>query len=190
MTLVRRGELDLDVSAWSVDPVPAPRLVVAQALAKGGRDEAAVEVMTEAGVDEVLGWQASRCVAKWTERTGSKWTATAEAAARQARRTWWPVITGPVTTTQLAARLAAVGQALILHEGAADSIAAVDMHPSAEVLVVVGPEGGIADDELAAFVAAGARPVRMGDTVLRSSTAGVVALAVVAARTRWLGCQP
>ena len=74
---------------------------------------------------------------------------------------------------------------VVLHEDASDSIAALDVTAAQAVLVVVGPEGGIADEELAAFVASGGRPTRLGTTVLRSSTAGVAALSVIAARTRW-----
>jgi 16S rRNA (uracil1498-N3)-methyltransferase len=160
-------------------------LVVVQALAKGGRDEDAVEAMTEVGVDDVVGWSASRSVAKWTERTGPKWQTTAGAAARQARRSWWPTVAGPLSTAEVATRLAAADLGLVLHEDATQSLASVAVPDSGEIVLVVGPEGGINDQELAAFSAAGAATVRLGETVLRSSTAGVAALSVVAARTRW-----
>ena len=182
---VRRGSLDVEVADWSTDQPASPRLVVAQALAKGGRDEAAVEAMTEIGVDEVIGWQASRSVAKWTERTGAKWESVSRAAARQSRRAWWPTVTGPVSTPELATRVRDADLAVVLHESAAWSISALELSNAGVVLVVVGPEGGVSEDELAAFVAAGAQPVRLGDTVLRSSTAGVAALAAILARTRW-----
>ncbi|HWA65171.1 MAG TPA: 16S rRNA (uracil(1498)-N(3))-methyltransferase [Mycobacteriales bacterium] len=183
---VRRGELDLAVGRVVHVPRPQPRLVVVQALAKGGRDEDAVEAMTEVGVDEILGWSASRSVAKWTDRTAGKWEATAAAAARQSRRTWWPTVAGPLSTAQVAARLMTASRALVLHESAVHPLT-VDAAAASgqEVVVVVGPEGGIADDELAAFAAAGAQPVRLGDAVLRSSTAGVAALAAICSQTRW-----
>lgn len=182
---VRRGAVDLVVSEWLDIPPPQPRLVVVQALAKGGRDEAAVEAMTEVGVDEVAGWAASRAVAKWTERTAAKWRSTAEAASRQARRSWWPTITGPLSTADVASRLQAATVALVLHEDATAGLSAVAIPVVGEIAIVVGPEGGIADDELETFAAAGAQPVRLGDSVLRSSTAGVAALAAFCARTRW-----
>lgn len=182
---VRRGALDIAVERVTTEPAGRPRLVAVQALAKGGRDEAAVEAMTEVGVDEIIAWSASRSIAKPTDRTAPKWQSTADAAARQSRRAWWPTITGPVGTTAVATRIAEAGIALVLHEDAELSLSAVEVTGTAEVVVVVGPEGGISDDELAAMTAAGAIAVRLGPTVLRSSTAGVAALSAICARTRW-----
>jgi 16S rRNA (uracil1498-N3)-methyltransferase len=173
------------ITEWVTEPAPALRLVVVQALAKGGRDEDAVESMTEIGVDEVIGWSASRSVAKWTERTAAKWQSTAGAAARQSRRSWWPSVVGPLSTSEVATRLSAATLALVLHESASEQLSAIDLPMSGEIVVVVGPEGGISDEELASFQAAGADVVRLGDTVLRSSTAGVAALSAICARTRW-----
>jgi 16S rRNA (uracil1498-N3)-methyltransferase len=182
---VKRGQLEIDVSEWLFVESQSPRLIVFQALAKGGRDEAAVESMTEVGVDEVVGWSASRSIAKWTDRTQTKWQSAADAAAKQARRSWWPVVTGPVTTAEVATRVTATGVAIVLHEAATGALADIAFADAGEVLVVVGPEGGIADGELAQLVEAGAVPVRLGSTVLRSSTAGVAALSAICARTRW-----
>lgn len=182
---VRRGALDVDVVRVVEEPLPTPRLVVAQALAKGGRDEAAVEAMTEVGVDAVIGWSAARSVAKWTDRTAAKWRSTVDAASKQARRCWWPEVTGPVTIADLVERIEVTDVAVVLHESATGSLAAIDLTGKREVVVVVGPEGGIADDELTALTAAGAQPVRLGSTVLRSSTAGVAALSAICVRTRW-----
>jgi 16S rRNA (uracil1498-N3)-methyltransferase len=185
VTAVRRGSLDVHVDTIESYPPAALRLVVVQALAKGGRDEDAIEAMTEVGVDEVVGWSASRSIAKWTEKTEPKWQATVEAAAKQSRRAWWPTVSGPASTAAVAERIAAARLGVVLHEPAADPLAAVDLPGEGEVVIVVGPEGGISEEELAAFIAAGGRAVRLGDSVLRSSTAGVVALSVISARTRW-----
>ena len=182
---VARGRLTVKVRERVVVPERQPRLVVVQALAKGGRDEDAVEVMTEVGVDEVVGWQSSRSVAKWTDRTAAKWTSTARAAAKQSRSPWIPAVSGPASTAEVAQRLAKAAVALVLHESATEPLAAVEVPARGDVVVVVGPEGGIADDELEAFRGAGALVCRLGDTVLRSSTAGVVALSVLSATTRW-----
>lgn len=183
----RRGELDVTVEAVESVPPPALRLVVVQALAKGGRDEDAVEAMTEVGVDEFIGWQASRSIAKWTDRSGVKWLTTAEAAAKQSRRSWWPTVTGPATSADVARRLAAADLGLVLSESSTQPISAVTVPADGEVVIVVGPEGGISPAEEADFAAAGAAIVRLGDTVLRSSTAGVVATSILCARTRWSG---
>ncbi|HVW81315.1 MAG TPA: 16S rRNA (uracil(1498)-N(3))-methyltransferase [Mycobacteriales bacterium] len=182
---VRRGALDATVVRVVDQPQPQPRLVVVQALAKGGRDEDAVEAMTEIGVDEILGWSASRSVAKWTDRTQAKWQSTADAASRQSRRTWWPVVAGPLSTSEVASRLGAADLAIVLHESAYHRLSASALPDAGEVVLVVGPEGGITDDELSAFRDAGAASARLGDTVLRSSTAGIAALSAICAQTRW-----
>jgi len=182
---VRRGELTVDVRERLELPAPRLRLTVVQALARGGRDEQAVEAMTEVGVDEVVGWEASRNVARWTDRTEAKWTATARTAAKQSRRSWWPIISGPMTTTEVAARCTAADLAGVLHEGATAPLAGLAFPAAGEILVVVGPEGGITEDELEALSAVGAHVVRLGESVLRSSTAGVAALSVISAQSRW-----
>jgi 16S rRNA (uracil1498-N3)-methyltransferase len=182
---VRRGELDIVVESVEAVPSPALRIVVAQALAKGGRDEDAVESMTEVGVDEFVGWQASRSIAKWTDRTEAKWQSTAEAAAKQSRRTWWPTVSGPATTADVVRRLASADLALVLTESSSEPLAALAIPAGGEVVIVVGPEGGISPAEETAFAEAGASIVRLGYTVLRSSTAGVVAAALVSAHSRW-----
>lgn len=181
-----RGALDLRVLDRVVVPPPSPRLVVVQALPKGDRAELAVQAMTEVGVDEIVPWPASRSIVRWQGDRGTKaldrWRATAREAAKQSRRAYLPVVSEPVSTTGLAPRLAG---ALVLHEEATVPLASVEL-PESEVVLVVGPEGGIAPEELDGFTAAGATPVRLGPTVLRTSTAGVAGLAVLNARTgRW-----
>jgi 16S rRNA (uracil1498-N3)-methyltransferase len=177
VTAVEKDALRLEVGDRRTLPPPAPRLLLAQALVKGDRGELAVELTTEAGVDAVLPWRAARCVARWEagprgEKALARWRTTAREAAKQARRPWVPVVEEPVTTAALARRVATVAAALVLHESATDGLAAV--------------EGGIADDELDALVAAGARAVRLGPEVLRASTAGVVALGALGVLTgRW-----
>jgi 16S rRNA (uracil1498-N3)-methyltransferase len=170
-------------------PAPAPRVVLAQALVKGDRGELAVELATEAGVDAILPWRAARCVARWEQgprgdKALARWRSTVREAAKQARRPWMPEVGEPVTTTDLVAR---GGPALVLHESAETVLSAADLPAEGEVLLVVGPEGGIADEELAALTAAGARPVRLGPEVLRASTAAAVALGAIGVLTRRWG---
>jgi 16S rRNA (uracil1498-N3)-methyltransferase len=180
-----RGRLTVEVRDRVAVSAPVPRLTVVQALARGGRDELAVEAMTEAGVDHVIGWEAARNVAHWTDRTHAKWTATAHAAAKQSRRSWWPEIIGPLATAEVASRCGDAALAVVLHEAATSPLAALPVPEVGEIVVVVGPEGGITDAEIAVLADGGAQPVRLGDEVLRSSTAGVAALSVINARTRW-----
>jgi 16S rRNA (uracil1498-N3)-methyltransferase len=162
------------------------RWVAAQALAKGDRDELAIEMLTEAGIDEVIPWQAARSVSRWSaervERGLNRWRSTVREAAKQSRRLRIPEVVEPVDTARLAARIAAADIAVVLHEEASEPISALTVPGAGEVLLVIGPEGGIAPEELDLFVAAGGRTVSLGDTVLRTSTAGVVALAALRLR--------
>jgi 16S rRNA (uracil1498-N3)-methyltransferase len=188
---VGRDRVELLVSRRVELPAPAPRVVLAQALVKGDRGELAVELATEAGVDEVLPWRAARCVAKWEagargDKALGRWRSTAREAAKQARRPWVPPVGEPVSTAALAARVAAADVALVLHESATDPLASVELPGAGELLLVVGPEGGVTDEELAALAAAGARAVRLGPQVLRASTAAAVALGALGVLTaRW-----
>jgi 16S rRNA (uracil1498-N3)-methyltransferase len=155
--------------------------VAAQALAKGDRSELAVEMMTEMGVQEIVPWQASRSIVRWPDeraaRSLARWRSTAREAAKQSRRFTVPQVSEPVTTQQLARRVASVDLALLLHEESAESIAEVDLPATGTVLIIIGPEGGVSAEELGELTRAGARPVSISDGVLRTSTAGVVALA-------------
>jgi 16S rRNA (uracil1498-N3)-methyltransferase len=185
-----RDSLNVSITGRAYAQPADPRLVVVQALAKGDRGELAVQAMTEAGVDEIVPWAAERSVVQWRgdrgDRAWQKWVATAREAAKQARRPWLPAVGTPGSTKAAADRLRSAAAAFVLHEEATDRLSTVELPSAGEVVLVVGPEGGIAPAELAAFEAAGARPVRLGDTVLRTSTAGVAALAVLSARLgRW-----
>ena len=180
--------------AEALAETPRPRRFVAvQALAKGGRDELAVETMTELGVDEILAWQAARSVASWSGKQAkglARWAATAREAAKQCRRFTVPTV-GAVTTDELCRRIGAGhGRSFVLHESAGVFLDAQSLPPTGDVLFVVGPEGGIAPHELDALTAAGATSVRIADHVLRTSTAGVVALAQLQAMCRFARGQP
>jgi 16S rRNA (uracil1498-N3)-methyltransferase len=182
--------LDVDVLEHRSVPRPQPCITVVQALAKGDRGELAVEMMTEIGVDVIVPWAASRSIVQWRgdrgEKALAKWRSTAAEAAKQARRLWWPQIAEPATTTQVARLLEKATVAAVLHEDAAGSLADLTVDQEGEVILIVGPEGGISPEELRAFADAGAVAYRMGPTVLRTSTAGTAAAAVLLARSgRW-----
>lgn len=172
------------------DDAPAPAVVVVQAIPKGDRGELAVEVLTEVGVAEVVPWAASRSVAVWKGERATKslarWRATAREAAKQARRWWFPEVSDLATTAGVVELVAAAGLAIVLHEEASLPLASVEIPNAGRVVVVVGPEGGLTPEEVEAFTAAGAVPVRLGAEVLRTSTAGVAAVAALLSRTsRW-----
>jgi 16S rRNA (uracil1498-N3)-methyltransferase len=185
----RPDALELAVLEVRDEPAPDPRFVLVQALAKGGRDDLAVETATELGVDEVVPWQAARSVVMWRGARGAKarasWADTVRAAAKQSRRPRVPGVAEVVTGPALRRRVAQSALTVVLHEEATTPLASVSLPDAGDVLLVVGPEGGITPDELAELVAAGATTARLGDHVLRSSTAGPAALAVLSAARRW-----
>lgn len=180
LAVVRRLRLEL----------PQPRIIVVQALPKGDRGELAVELMTELGVDAIVPWSAARCIAQWRGERGAKalrrWRSAARAAAKQSRRAWVPEVGELATTRQVCSMLAAAGDAIVLHERARHPFSSLQLPEQGDIVLVVGPEGGLTDGETMAFRAAGARTARLGPTVLRTSTAGAAALAVLGATTdRW-----
>jgi len=187
------------VASRTEEPAPRPALVLVQALAKGGRDEMAVQAATEIGVDRIVPWSAARSVSRWdgakVEKGRARWAAIAHEAAKQAVRARVPAVDAPVTTAQLAAAVTAgaPGAAgprtvvLVLDPVGAHRLSAwAPPEDVDEIVLVVGPEGGIDGSEFDRLEAAGAVRVRLGDTVLRTSTAGPAALAVLQTRLgRW-----
>jgi 16S rRNA (uracil1498-N3)-methyltransferase len=182
---VQRGRIVVEVEKRHDVPMASPRFVVAQALAKGGRDLDAVEAMTEVGVDEVVAWQAERSVAKSSARTLERWQATAVAATKQSHRAWVPTVAGPGYVDDVATLLRGATLGIVLHEEATSPLSHVRLPNDGDVVIVVGPEGGLSVDELAAFGGTGAGSYRLGESVLRTSTAGVAALSVLSAMGRW-----
>jgi 16S rRNA (uracil1498-N3)-methyltransferase len=186
---VGTGILRLRLGATSQEQQPDSRFVLIQALAKGDRGEQAIEAATELGVDEVVPWQAARSIVIWrgerAARSQRKWESVVLAATKQSRRARVPLVGDLAGQGAVIARIEAAALALVLHEEAHQRLAALELPQSGDVVVIVGPEGGVAPQELAAFVAAGAVPVRLGPTVLRSSSAGPAALAVLSAAGRW-----
>jgi 16S rRNA (uracil1498-N3)-methyltransferase len=161
-----------------------------QALPKSDRSELAVELATEAGADAFVAWQSERCVARWdgaakVDKGLKRWRAVARSAARQSRRPYVPDVGSLVSTNELVAKVGAAtadgAMVLVLHESATRPLTAVGPERAESVMLVVGPEGGISDDELA-----GATVIRLGPTVLRTSTAAAVALGALGVLTpRW-----
>ncbi len=188
VTDAAKGALALRVDSVTRVERPSPTVTVVQAIPKGDRGELAVEMLTEIDVDRIVPWAASRSVAVWRgERVGkgeAKWRSTARTAAKQARRAWLPEVTDLASTDDVVALLDDADLAVVLHEDAQVPLAALSLVGVAHVVVVVGPEGGLSDEELAAFSVG--EVVRLGSSVLRTSTAGVAAVAALLSRTvRW-----
>jgi 16S rRNA (uracil1498-N3)-methyltransferase len=182
--------LELSVRARRELPRPDPAVTVVQAIPKGDRGELAVEEMTEVGVDRIVPWAAARCVPVWQgargERSLAKWRTTAREAAKQSRRAWIPEVTGTASVREVCEAITKAACAIVLEPGAAQSLGHLRPPESGDMVVIVGPEGGITDEENAAFRTAGATPRGLGPTVLRTSTAGTVAAAVLLSRSgRW-----
>lgn len=187
-----KDSLEGMVESIVTTPEPTPRVSVVQAIPKSERAELAVDLATQAGADEIIAWQADRCVAKWDGKKApkavAKWQAAAESAAKQSRRARIPQVRGPLTTPQLVQELTGGSSnaptVLVLHEEATVSIKDVPL--TEDVVLLVGPEGGIGDAELDRLKEAGATPIKLGLEVLRTASAAMVALAAIGMRTeRW-----
>lgn len=190
-TVAAVGKRELTVTLDEVREVaaPTPSITVIQAIPKGDRGELAVEMMTEIGVDRIVPWASARSLGGWKGERAIKqharWTSTAREAAKQSRRVWFPGIGDLARTDQILGLIQAADLAVVLHEEASHSFASLP-EPRGQVVLVVGPEGGLTDDEVDSCVGAGAVAVKLGTEVLRTSTAGVAAAAALLARTpRW-----
>ncbi|WP_255768964.1 16S rRNA (uracil(1498)-N(3))-methyltransferase [Pseudarthrobacter sulfonivorans] len=183
------AELTVECGELVMEEQPLIRLVLVQALAKGDRDELAVETATELGIDAVVPWQSERSIVRWkgerAAKAHAKWQSVVTAAAKQARRAWIPGVRAAVETPGLAAAVAAADLAVILHEDAVRPLrtvleswraAAPSVDGPREILLIVGPEGGISPREVTRLCDAGAVTALLGNHVLRSSTAGPAAV--------------
>ena len=177
------------VDCVASEPAPRPTVTVIQALPKAARSELTVDLLTQAGADVIVPWQAGRSVANWGKKQDkglAKWRAAARAAAKQSRRSRIPEITPVGDQAAVAALIQAAPLALMLHEDATGKITDQSVAQVDSVVLIIGPEGGISPAELDAFTTAGAHPVRLGPEVLRTASAGMVALAALGAVTdRW-----
>lgn len=194
--------LEVECGSLTVEDRPDVRLVLVQALAKGDRDELAIETATELGVDAVVPWQSERSIVRWkgdrAARAHAKWESTVAAATKQARRAWIPEVRAAVDTTGLATAVKAADLAVILHEDAVRPLRSVleawqgsAGSGSREILLIVGPEGGISPREVTKLCDKGAVTALLGHHVLRSSTAGPAAVVLASdILGRWTATGP
>ncbi len=190
VTEVGRGELSVLVDLVELHDPPAVQVTLVQAIPKGDRGELAVELATEAGVDALVPWAAQRCVVRWSadraQHGVEKWRSAARAAAKQSRRSFVPQVGDLASTDDVAGLVGRSSAALVLHDAASSALRTVQFPESGDVVIIVGPEGGLTEEELTVFRTAGAEPVRLGPQVLRTSTAGAVALGALGVLTgRW-----
>lgn len=185
---VHKHSLDLTIDQFTFEDAPEPRFVVVQALAKGERAELAVEMLTEVGADAIIPWRAEHSIGKWdsVEKGLEKWRRTSRESAKQSRRAWIPEISNLKSTAEVCELMSQAQSVFVLHESADQALAACAIREQGTIMIVVGPEGGISPDELAAFASAGARVVHMGASVMRTSTAGAIAVGGLLMRSqRW-----
>jgi 16S rRNA (uracil1498-N3)-methyltransferase len=182
----KKHSLVLKVESREVEVPSRLRLTVAQALAKGDRADLALEILTEVGVDAILPWSSQYAIAKWDdpEKGKAKWQSTVAQASKQSRRSWIPVVENLVTTSGLVEKAKEYDVAMVLHESAVRSFADVWLPESGSILLIVGPEGGVSPAELEQLSAI--QQVRMGKTVMRTSTAGAIAAGAILSKTRWV----
>jgi 16S rRNA (uracil1498-N3)-methyltransferase len=185
---VGKGNLVIQVTEVIKAAESQLHFVAVQALAKSDRAELAIAMLTEAGIEQILPWGAERSIVRWStdraEKGLARWRATVREAAKQSRRLRVPVVADPLSSAELCQRVRNADLALVLHESARTGLAEIDLPSSGEIIFIVGPEGGLTDAEVAAFTAAGGKAVSISDAVLRTSTAGVVALAQLQAISR------
>ncbi|MFI6831270.1 16S rRNA (uracil(1498)-N(3))-methyltransferase [Kribbella sp. NPDC050241] len=186
VTAASKAGVTVAVQQRGHEPAALPRLVVVQALPKGERAELAVEMLTEVGVDVIVPWNAERSQFRnnpeRSAKTYAKWRAWAFEASKQSRRSWFATVEPIASTPEVARLLSAAALPVVLHEEAKTPLASLELPTEGDIVIVIGPEGGIAPAELATFAA---EPIRLGDTVLRTSTAGVAAAAALLSHSRW-----
>ena len=180
----------ITVTAVTDEPEPMPQITAVQAIAKGDRGERAVQMLTEAGIDAIVPWQAEKSVARWDEtkatKNRGKWATTAREATKQARRSRVPRVDPVTTSGGVAELIAASAVALVLDEQASVQLTSIAAEAARDIMLVIGPEGGLSDNERGQFTDAGAHLVQLGPSVLRTSTAGIAALSVLSAQIgRW-----
>lgn len=188
VTEVHKHKIDVAIEQVSFEDAPEPRFVVVQALAKGERAELAVEMLTEVGADAIIPWKADHSIGKWDsiDKGLEKWRRTARESSKQSRRAWIPEISELHTTDQICELVKSAASVFVLHESADQALAACAIREQGTIMLIVGPEGGISPEELSQFAQAGARVVHMGASVMRTSTAGAIAVGGLLMRSqRW-----
>jgi 16S rRNA (uracil1498-N3)-methyltransferase len=180
ITEVSKRSLKIDVAQRGNAQAGKPELVVVQAVTKSDRNKEMLELLTVGGADQIIPWQAERCISKWQSDSAQKWMSSIKESAKQARRVKLPILSDEVTTSQLVKLFQSTDKVVILHEGAMNGISQLNLSNNLErIILIIGPEGGISDAEISQLENAGAVTARLGDLVLRSAHAGFAALAAI-----------
>jgi 16S rRNA (uracil1498-N3)-methyltransferase len=169
------------------------KLTLVQALAKGDRDELAVQAATELGVMSVIPWESDRSVSRWIgikeDKGVERWQTIASEAAKQSLRVWHPIVLAPAKGVAVAELTKSFDLVLVLDPTSSVGLSSVSFPKTGSIALVVGPEGGISDEELTALNLAGAKLVHLGEPILRTSTAGIAGISAISALTGLWGSK-
>ena len=184
---VDKKSLKITVTSNGVEKVKKPELILVQAITKSDRNKEMLELITVAGVDRIIPWQAERSISKWQSNSYDKWTSSIKEAGKQSRRVNLPKLEKLMSAREITQQISASDCILVFHESANEKFSALDISQNASsVYLIIGPEGGITDTELEIFKSKGGNLVRLGEPVLRSAHAGFAALASIQTKLgRW-----
>lgn len=175
--------LKLEVTEVIKEELPSRQITLVQALAKGDRDELAIQAVTELGAMGIIPWQASRSISRWDgpkiAKGQARWQQIVSEAAKQSLRAYTPEVKNIADTKELAGLVSSYDLVLVLDTSATQGVAEIGIPSSGTIALIVGPEGGIEQSELDALQAAGAKLVSLGANVLRTSTAGPALIAAL-----------
>ena len=184
---IAKKELFISISERGETQAAKPELVLVQAITKSDRNKEMLELAVEAGVDRIIPWQSERSISKWQSDSEEKWQVGIKQSCKQARQTKLPNLMQVMSTAELVKTIGSGGYGIVFHEEASTKFSELTIPNSqSSVYLVIGPEGGISEQELLSFQNNGSKVVRLGDTVLRSAHAGFAALSAVQTKLgRW-----
>ncbi len=183
---INKKSFIVEISDRGFEATAKQRVIVVQAILKNDANKEAVDFLTQVGADEIIPWQSQHSIGKIDDKSLSKWQSTTRESSRQTRRVRIPVISNADSTESLISKIKGLQNIFVLHESAENRLSQIEINQEADVILIVGPEGGLSEIEVNTFVAAGAKVVRLGESVLRAANAGAAAVSVVMSRTgKW-----
>ena len=184
---ISKKELTISVSEKGEFEEKKPELVLVQAVTKSDRNKEMLELAIEAGVDRIIPWQAERSISKWQSDSAQKWEIGIKEACKQARQIRLPKLMPLLTTAGVVQLFNKDAQAIVFHESAGEKFAQLQLVQSlTSIFLIIGPEGGIEESEMQLFSENGALTASLGETILRTSTAGGISAAILLSKTRWI----
>lgn len=174
--VIDKKSMSVEVTQSGYEEALPVEFTVAQALTKGDRVKESIELNTAGGADVILLWAATRSIGKVTPDLMQKLATTAREASKQTRRNRIPFVMGVLDAKKIATEIPNYDLAIVFHESAQIKLTEIVKPGIKKVLAIIGPEGGITDEELAIFTGAGAQVALLGRPIFRSAHAGMAAL--------------